>query len=109
MEFKIPTRDQRALARRITNASNCWPVKLVAGRQTPRIKGDPAHYTNKSGDLIYHPAAYSKKAYRMYYHYSTRRVEVGVLWLLSRSGFHHLTETMPRYNSVMYDGIGINI
>lgn len=68
-------------ARERTGANNAWPVEFVLGDSPPRIMGEGFHWTNRSGDLVRHPSAYSRKGWRsLVYHHSTKRVEVGRDW-----------------------------
>ena len=68
--------------RQLAGARNNTPVKIIEGESPPELKGNPSHYTTKTGRIIYHPSAYSKTGWsNMIYHASTLRVEVGREWL----------------------------
>lgn len=70
--------------RKIANAHNSCPIKIIHGDSPPEMVGKSYHYTTKGGSVIYHPSAYSKKGWsNMIYVNSTIRVEVGDNWLLS--------------------------
>jgi hypothetical protein len=58
------------------------PVRLVPGAAAPRLVGDGFHWTNRRGDRVWHPNAYSRVGFSsLVYRPSTRAVEVGVRWL----------------------------
>lgn len=58
------------------------PVIVVAGNSKPVWKGQSYYYTNKSGAIVYHPSAYRKAYGKPIYVASTRRIEVGQIWLM---------------------------
>ena len=64
-----------------------WKIEIVPGGSKPRLCGEKWHYTNKSGDIIYHPSAYCRKGRRsMIYQHSTKKIEVGKNWWTERGG-----------------------
>lgn len=57
------------------------PVEIVGGAAPPHVEGKDRHYTNRSGDRIRYPSAYSKKGWSsLVYRHSTRRIVVGAAW-----------------------------
>jgi len=78
-----------AIARRIVrsaaNASrNNLPVEVIAGCAAPEERGHSWHYETRGGTRISHPSAYAKFGWsNMVYVCSTRRVEVGIDWLVA--------------------------
>ena len=57
-------------------------VDVVVGTSAPTCEGESYFFTTPSGNtIIRHPGAYR---WPMAYHCSTRRVEVGHLWLARR-------------------------
>ena len=58
------------------------PIVVTDGDAVPRRSGLAGHYTNKSGDFISHPSAYSRRGWSsMVYHPCTRMITVGQGWL----------------------------
>jgi hypothetical protein len=71
----------RADVRREADAvgSTC-PVEVVEGDDAPELVGSSGYHTTPSGlTIVRHPGAYR---WPTVYHHSTRRVEVGVDWLI---------------------------
>jgi hypothetical protein len=59
-------------------------VVVVDGTRLPRLDGNRGHYETKTGIVIRHPGAYSRKGWSsMIYVASTRRIEVGREWLVA--------------------------
>ena len=59
-------------------------VVIVEGDQPPTKKGDGFHYTTRTGIPVRHPSSYAKIGWSsLCYHGSTRRIEVGLEWLIS--------------------------
>ena len=73
----------KRLVRQSAGARNNCPIKIVEGDKPPELLGKSYYYTNKSGGLIFHPAAYRLKYGKPIYRPSTIRVEVGSDWLLN--------------------------
>lgn len=74
----------KRLIRDCAGARNNCRINIVLGKQSPKLDGKKSHYTNISGEIIYHPNAYAKKGRRsMVYHSSTVRVDVGAEWLMN--------------------------
>ena len=75
----------RAYVRAQTRAKSCRPIEVVDGDHAPKVAGDEWHYETRGGQVIAHPAAYSKSGWsNMVYCSSTRRVTVGREWLAAR-------------------------
>lgn len=70
----------RRIIRFAAGVTHPYPVVVVPGNAAPALKGRSYHYTNKSGDIIYHPSAYKRAWGKPIYHHSTLRVEVGKDW-----------------------------
>jgi hypothetical protein len=81
------TIEARRIARNAAEASrNNLPVVVVEGDSAPVETGDSWHYETKGGTRIMHPSAYKKLGFsNMVYVSSTRRVEVGLDWLISNA------------------------
>ena len=77
----------KKLLRQSAGARNNCPIKIVEGNTHPRLLGKTYYYTNKSGVVIKHPAAYRLKYGKPIYRPSTIRVEVGSDWLLNNFTF----------------------
>ena len=73
----------KKLLRQSVGARNNCPIKIVEGDKPPKLLGKTYYYTNKSGVVIKHPAAYRLKYGKPIYRPSTIRVEVGSGWLLN--------------------------
>ena len=58
-------------------------VVVVPGSDAaPTLEGERWHFTTRSGRLILHPQAYSRRGWsNMFYSPSTLRVEVGDQWV----------------------------
>lgn len=57
------------------------PVVEISGiALAPQKRGQGWYHTNKRGDLIRHPAAYSRKFGKPIYHRSTAHILVGGDW-----------------------------
>ena len=71
----------KKLIREIAKGQPGWrnnlPVVFIKGRAAPKVKGTGYYFTNKSGDIIRYPNAYSKAWGKPIYHPSTIRIEVG--------------------------------
>lgn len=81
---EIVEKDQplRTFLRRFAGASGGCRIELVEGsEERPVVKGEGPYYTTENGTLIRHVSAYREKCFRVVYHRSTSRVEVGELWL----------------------------
>lgn len=79
------TIEARRIARNAANASrNNLPVVVVDGSTEPVETGRSFRFETHGGAIISHPSAYAKKGWsNMVYRCSTRRVEVGIDWLLA--------------------------
>lgn len=72
----------KRLLRKLAGAHANCPVEVVPGDKSPVLAGSSWHYTNRSGDYIRHPSAYSRRGWSsLVYRHSTLRVEVGSEWL----------------------------
>lgn len=72
----------RYLARRAVGYRGNCPVKIIDGNQPPKVFGDLSGYETLAGEPIRYPRAYQKIGWsNMRYVPSTRRIEVGHLWL----------------------------
>lgn len=61
---------------------DCAPIKIIAGDSAPRKAGQSYYWTTPSGKtIVRHPQAYG---WRTVYHGSSRRIEVGIDWLVAR-------------------------
>ena len=60
-----------------------WGTKTKDGiALAPRLIGETGHFTTKTGIVIQHPAAYGRRGWSsMVYRPSTRRIQVGEVWL----------------------------
>lgn len=75
------------LARLWARDAGNHPVVVIKGDQPPKKCGEEWHYRNRSGDVIYHPSAYSRRGFSsMVYHNSTIEVTVGRNWLHRHRG-----------------------
>jgi hypothetical protein len=73
--------DERRALRRLANADSHLPLRVVGGGAPPYACGQDAYHTTVSGKtIVYHPNAYKWPTVR---HCSTRRVEVGINWLVA--------------------------
>lgn len=72
---------KRLLREAVGARSNC-PIQIVTGNSPPKLTGRSYYYTNKSGDVIYHPNAYIRAWGKPIYNRSTIRIEVGSSWIL---------------------------
>lgn len=73
---------QALAARIVVDASRKVPVRVVDGASAPALVGESYHWTNRSGERVRHPSAYSRRGWSsLCYCYSTLRVEVGADWL----------------------------
>ena len=88
--MKTAKRTPTTIRRQIREAAGCdWtscPVEIVEGYVDPHMAGSTYYFTNKSGDIVRYPGAYSAKYGRPIYHASTRRVEVGQTWVEMNCG-----------------------
>lgn len=57
------------------------PIEIVAGDTAPRAAGRSYYWTTPGGKAIQYPNAYR---WPKVYHASSRRIEVGVDWLVAR-------------------------
>lgn len=87
MERTNLSASQRRAIRRSANESynTRIPIRIVPGiALAPRSVGEGWHYETTGGTRIYHPSAYSRKGWsNMRYIPSSRRIEVGELWVAS--------------------------
>lgn len=60
------------------------PIEFVDGFASPRLRGQPCHHRNKSGDVIHHPLAYMRAKGWPVYHPSTLRITVGIGWCMEQ-------------------------
>jgi len=74
--------------------SKC-PIVIVDGEEEPKRVGNHSYYTNKKGESIRNPNAYSKKGWSdLVYHKSTLRITVGREWLLKNLTNKELLEVV---------------
>lgn len=81
------TKKHRTQLRKIARTTNqfCDPVSVViiGGNQQPILTGEGFSWKTRGGRTIYHPNSYAKRGWsNMVYSPSTRRVEVGIEWLV---------------------------
>ena len=75
------TKLAEAKVRDLVGASRC-PVLILEGDQPPASKGESGYSTFRhSGTVVQYPGAARRAGHKLDYHRSTRRVEVGALWL----------------------------
>ena len=89
-------RIRRFLRKKAGDRTLRFPIEIIPGRSAPRLAGEGPYHTNKSGDIIRHPAAYG---YPTVYHPSTNRVTVGVHWLFANTPYKRdmVLETMEAF------------
>ena len=88
----------RRLVREYCNQPlNTCIVFIENSKNAPKTIGTGYYFTNKSGDIIHYPSAYSRAWGKPIYNLSTRRIEVGKNWkpkmpkgmtLHNRGGLH---------------------
>lgn len=83
---EIMTKKNKTLIRRsireIAKAPyNHVPIKFLDNCAPPVTKGNSFFFTNKRGDIIHYPNAYSRAWGKPIYHHSTVEVEVGKEWI----------------------------
>lgn len=73
----------RQIVRKLNELAETKGCKIIfeEGESKPRIDGSSYHWTNRSGETIHHPSAYSKKGWSsIVYNSSTLGVYVGKDW-----------------------------
>ena len=83
MQNTITRQQRRAILRSANESQSNIRIQVIPGIAiAPRTVGESWHYTTRTGLPIYHPSAYAARGWSsMIYHHSTRRVEVGELWI----------------------------
>jgi hypothetical protein len=74
----------KRLVRRLAGAQAGRRVVVVPGCAPPKLCGEGYHWVTPGGRPVYHPSAYRRAFGRPVYVHSTRRVEVGAMWLAAR-------------------------
>lgn len=74
---KIKAAKKRSVRKQLSTHNNCPVVFIKNSKKKPELKGSSYYFTNKSGDIIRYPSAYSRAFGKPIYHNSTLRIEVG--------------------------------
>lgn len=84
-------RETRAFAREVAGASGTpWELVIIPGScAVPRVCGRSYYWTTPGGTEVRYPNAYKRKAKsaELIYNHSTKRIEVGELWLAAARKF----------------------
>jgi len=78
--MELTKAEEREL-RRLANATR-HPVQVVNGGSPPTFKGEASYYTFRGGNtVVLYPGSARRHGYKLDYHSSTHRVEVGEEWV----------------------------
>ena len=83
MQNTITPQQRHAILRSANESQKNIAIKVIPGIAiAPRTVGESWHYCTRTGLRIHYPGAYSRRGWSsMVYIASTRRVEVGELWI----------------------------